>query len=119
MAINKSQAEKLLNKAEMEVFIASRAPAINQLSAARLAGKVKRSRTLRDKYRDLLQRQKLETRGRTGTKTGTSGSANERTEKKVEVFEDILQRFSERLEKVRASAEKAEARAAKKKAGAR
>lgn len=104
VAISKAQAAKLLTAAEMEVFSASRAPAITQLSAARLSGKVKRARTLRDKQRDLLQRQTLATRERTGTKGGLSGNANDRTAKKLEILEDILQRFSERLEKVQAAA---------------
>lgn len=119
MAISKTQAAKLLTAAEMEVFSASRAPAITQLSAARLAGKVKRSRTMRDKQRDLLQRQTLATRGRTGTKGGTSGSANDRTAKKIEILEDILQRFSDRLEKVQAAAAREEARAAAKQGSAK
>ncbi|MDO8860921.1 hypothetical protein Q6D67_04330 [Haliea sp. E1-2-M8] len=110
MAISKTQAAKLLASAEMEVFNASRAPAITQLSAARLAGKVKRARTLRDKQRDLLQRQTLATRERTGTKGGVSGSANDRTAKKVEILEEILQRFSDRLEKVQAAAARAAAK---------
>jgi len=110
VAISKTQAAKLLTAAEMEVFSASRTPAITQLSPARLAGKVKRARTLRDKQRDLLQRQALATRGRTGTKGGISGSANDRTAKKIEILEDILQRFSDRLEKVQAAALRAAAK---------
>jgi hypothetical protein len=109
---NKTQAAKLLSAAEMDVFAASLAPAIKELSAARLAGKVKRARTMRDKFRDLLKRQKVATRGRTGTKAGTSGSANERTAKKAEIFDEVLQRFSARLEQVQAAAARAAAREA-------
>lgn len=114
MATNKTQAASLLNTAEMAVFSASLAPAIRDLSAARLAAKVKRARTLRDKFRDLLQRQKIATRQRTGTKAGPSGSANERTARKAEVFDEVLQRFSVRLDQVQAAAARvaaAEARA--------
>jgi hypothetical protein len=110
LAINKTQAAKLLNAAEMDMFNASRAPTIKQLTDTRLTAKVKRARTLRDKFRDLLRRQKLSSRKKTGTKTGTSGSANERTAIKAEIFDDILQRFSKRLEQVHAAAAKEAAR---------
>lgn len=110
MATNKTQAAKLLSAAEMEVFNASRAPAIKELGAAPLAAKVKRARTLRDKFRDLLQRQKVATRRSTGTKGGPGGSANERTATKAEVFDEVLQRFSARLEQVQAAAARDAAR---------
>jgi len=116
LATNKTHAAKLLSAAEMEVFNASRAPAIKELGAARLAVEVKRARTLRDKFRDLLQRQRVATRRRTGTKAGPGGSANERTAKKAEVFEEVLQRFSARLEQVQAAAAREAARRAAAKA---
>jgi hypothetical protein len=104
LATNKTQAAKLLNAAEMAVYNASVAPAIKELTATRLAGKIQRARTLRDKFRDLLKRQKLATRSRTGTKVGTSGNANERTAMKAEVFDEVLQRFTTRLEQLQAVA---------------
>ncbi|MDP3084690.1 MAG: hypothetical protein Q8N44_13520, partial [Rubrivivax sp.] len=110
MATNKTQAAKLLNAAEMAVYSASVAPAIKDLTAARLTGKIKRARTLRDKFRDLLKRQKLATRSRTGTKVGTSGNANERTAMKAEVFDEVLQRFTARLEQLQAVAAREAAR---------
>lgn len=113
MATNKTQAAKLLNAAEMAVFNASLASEIKELSATRLAGKQKRARSLRDKFRDLLQRQRLATRQRTGTKAGASGSANERTAKKAEIFDELLQRFSARLEQVQAASAREAARAEK------
>lgn len=79
MATTLIQARKLLTAAELDVFAASRAEALKALTAVQLRGKIKRSRTLRDKYQDLLRRQKVATRGRTGSKAGTSGVANERT----------------------------------------
>jgi hypothetical protein len=116
LATNKTQAAKLLSAAEMEVFNASLAPAIKELGATRLASKVKRARTMRDKFRDLLQRQRVATRRRTGTKAGAGGGANERTAKKAEVFDEVLQRFSTRLEKVRVAAAREAARRAAAKA---
>lgn len=100
MAHTRAQAGKLLTASELEMFDNSRRDALKTLSATRLRGKVKRARTLRDKYRDLLQRQKVATQERTGSKMGKSGFANLRTAEKAEVFADILERFEKRLTKV-------------------
>jgi len=110
LTTTKTQAAKLLSAAEMAVFSTSLSPAIKELSAARLVGKVKRSRTMRDKFRDLLKRQKVATRARTGTKVGQSGHANERTAQKAEIFDEVLQRFTARLEQVQAAAARETAR---------
>lgn len=101
-----------LSASEFKLFATSRADAVTTLTAARLRGKIKRARTLRDKFRDLLKRQRLATRARTGSKAGTSGVANQRTRQKAEVFTEVLQRFEKRLVVVQA----AEARTARKKA---
>lgn len=114
MATTLIQARKLLTAAELDVFAASRAEALKALTAVQLRGKIKRSRTLRDKYQDLLRRQKVATRGRTGSKAGTSGVANERTAQKAQVFTEVLGRFEQRLAQVEAAA----ARAAQKTAAA-
>ncbi len=102
MPITRDQAKRLLNQSEMRLFGDSRNPALRSLSAKALASRVERTRKLRDKSRDLLQRQKLKTRERTGNKLGRSGVANQRTEKKGEILEDILQRFESRLQEVQA-----------------
>lgn len=100
MAHTRAQAGKLLTASELEVFDSSRGDALEPLSAARLRGKVKRARTLRDKYRDLLKRQKIATRERTGSKVGKSGVANVRTAQKADVFAEVLERFEKRLAQV-------------------
>lgn len=107
MATTLIQARKLLTAAELDVFAASRGDALKALTAVQLRGKVKRSRTLRDKYQDLLRRQKVATRRRTGTKAGASGVANERTAQKAQVFAEVLARFEQRLAQVEAAAERA------------
>jgi hypothetical protein len=104
---NTAQASKLLNASEFRLFAASRSDALKTLTAARLRGKIKRARTLRDKFRDLFKRQTLATRARTRSKSGASGVANQRTRQKAEVFTEVLQRFGKRLAQVEA----AEARA--------
>lgn len=83
MAYNRTQANTLLSAEEMVLLDASLADRLKASGAAELRKHVKRTRTLRDKSSDLLQRQKIATRGRTGTKLGPDGDANERTQRKV------------------------------------
>ena len=97
MAVTRDQASRLLSESEMTLFGDSRNPALRALSARELIRRIERTRRLRDRSRDLLQRQKLGTRGRTGSKGGVTGTANERTARKGEVLDDILQRFEDRL----------------------
>ena len=116
MPITRDQASRVLTQPEMGLFGDSRNPALRALSEKALASRVERTRKLRDKSRDLLQRQKLKSRERTGSKLGTSGIANQRTGKKGEILDDVLQRFERRLQEVQAAAEPAVLTAGKRKA---
>ncbi len=117
MPITRDHASRVLTQPEMGLFGDSRNPALRALSEKALASRVERTRKLRDKSRDLLQRQKLKSRGRTGSKLGTSGVANQRTGKKGEILDDMLQRFESRLQEVQAAGEPAVLTAGKPKAG--
>lgn len=114
MTVTRDKAQRLLNKSEMVLFGDSRNPALRAFSAAELGKRVERTRTLRDKARDMLQRQKLGSRARTGSKSGALGDANERTRQKGEVLEDILQRFEDRLKAVQREQPAAKAASARK-----
>ena len=103
MPITRDQASRLLTQPEMGLFGDSRNPALRALSEKALTSRVERTRKLRDKSRDMLQRQKLKSRERTGSKLGISGDANARTSMKAEILEDILQRFEVRLKKVQSA----------------
>lgn len=105
MPITRDQASRLLTQPEMGLFGDSRNPALRALSEKALSSRVERTRKLRDKSRDLLQRQKLKSRERTGSKLGSSGIANVRTGKKGEILDDMLQRFEIRLQQVQAAGE--------------
>jgi hypothetical protein len=96
MAYNRNQARALLSAAEYELFEASLADHIGTLTPAQLKSKVQRTRRLRDKQRDLLQRQRLASRARSGSKSGSSGVANARTGQKAQVFDEALTRFEKR-----------------------
>ena len=94
MAYTLTQARPLLNAAELALFSESRADAVKQLTAAKLAGAVKRTRTLRDKYRDLYQRQTVAVR--TITPGAVTGDDNERTQRKADILQEVLERYEAR-----------------------
>lgn len=95
MVTSITQAKPLLTAAELELFEHSRAEPIKALSAKQLAGKEKRTRTLRDKYRDLYRRQTVAVRGKTKG-VGATGDANARTQRKAEIMQEVLDRFEAR-----------------------
>ncbi len=93
MTVNRRQARALTTGSEQKLVDASYPDAICTLSPRALKWNIVRARKLRDKQRDLLQRQKLATRARTGTKVG----GNARTAQKAELFDQTLARFTRRL----------------------
>lgn len=98
----KAQASKLLNATEMKLFEESRINTLRAFSASQLDRRVERSRALRDKARDQLQRQRLAQRERTGSKRGTSGSDNQqRSKDKAALIADILKHFEGQLKVAR------------------
>jgi hypothetical protein len=108
MALNRIQAARLLSEKEMALFEGSLSDQAPRMSDKELQSQIRRVRTQRDKYQDLLRRQRVSTRERTGTKSGSSGLANARTGQKVQVFSEAL----ERLEKQQARRERSAERAA-------
>ena len=97
MAYNRNQARALCTDAEYAQFEATLADQVEQYSEAQLLSRIRRLRTLRDKYRDLHKRQRLATRARTGSKKGGSAEANARTEKKARLFEEAIRRLTDRM----------------------
>ena len=96
MPITRARAVSLLNQREMALYDDSRINALRQLDEKSLQARISRARTARDRARDLAQRQKLQTRERTGAKRGFSGAANQRSLDKAELLADILGRFEQR-----------------------
>lgn len=93
MAWNRIQAARLLSGKEMELFESSLSDKAPRLDGRQLGGHIRRVRTQRDKFQDLVRRQKVSTRDRSGTKSGTSGKANARTGDKVQLFSEALVRL--------------------------
>ena len=100
MPITRAKASRLLNQSEMGLYDDSRANALRDLDARALASRVKRARTARDRARDLVQKQKLASRARTGSKRGASGADNQRSKDKAGLMSDILKRFEQQLKAV-------------------
>lgn len=98
MAFTITQARPVLTAAELELFDQSRAAPIKALTLARLRGKVTRTRTLRDKYRDLFRRQTVSVRKAPSTQSRSPvGADNERTQRKADILQEVLGRFEERV----------------------
>ena len=98
----KAQASKLLNVSEMKLYEESRIVPLRKFSASQLDRRVERTRALRDKARDQLQRQRVAQREKTGSKRGASGDANQqRSKDKVTLIADILKRFEGQLKVAR------------------
>jgi len=114
MSYNRSHARRLCNRTELSLFEASLADAIRGHTPAQLQSKIARTRTLRDKYRDLHRRQSLKTRARTGAKHGHVGTSDQRTQQKARLFEEALDRLQARAGQLQKAEERkaAAARAA-------
>ena len=116
MAYNRRQARAICNDTEYKLFTASLADSITELTPAQLRARIKRARALRDKNTDLFRRQSLAMQESTGSKRGGTGSANQRTEQKARLFDEVLKRFEARLGKVTAEPAPAASKAPKKQA---
>ncbi|MDO9438763.1 hypothetical protein [Hydrogenophaga sp.] len=100
MSYTLRQVQPLLTKPELELFQASRAGAISEFSPKRLASKIQRARALRDKYRDVYQRQTVQTRKGAPPVRNAVGGENTRTQTKSEVMDEVLKRFEAQHDKL-------------------
>jgi hypothetical protein len=115
MAVSMVQARRLCTQRELELVDASRPQHMKELTPARLKQKITRARALRDKYRDLSKRQRLEARGKKRPQGGRPAQGNENTRRKAELFAEVLERFQAGLDR----AERRETEPAAKRAGAK
>jgi len=100
MKYDRNTAKELCTASELEVYDQSVGNKLKQQSASELNNNIKRAREMRNKYKDLFRRQSLDMLDSTGNKAGTSMSANSRTEQKIELMEEVLERFDKQLEEV-------------------
>ncbi len=106
MKFNRNQAKELTNARELEMYDSAQAPQLDKLSVKELKDLVKRSRTLRDKLRDVKRSQVRSQQ----SKTAARGAAPaERSAEKADLFAEVHDIFAARLEKVEAGEAKAKA----------
>lgn len=91
----------LLSRKERELVEDSFRPNGVHQSWTILKRRVQLLRRLRDKYRDLVQRQKLDLRGREPLEHSSVAEGSSRTAQKVDIFSDTLRRYEDRLEAMR------------------
>ena len=99
MAFTRTQAKALCNSPELDMFDKSRPKLLKQLTAAEVKSLVNRSRKLRDKWREVSQRQ---TRNTQAAKGQRHTEDNARSADKAALFEQVHQAFVKRMEAVEA-----------------
>lgn len=104
MAVSMQTARTLCTKAELDLVLASSSSAISKLSAAQLRAKRERTRKLRDKFRDLGDKQRREIRGKNTNRTAKPAQDNRATRTKQQLFSETLERFEQALASVEATA---------------
>jgi Spy/CpxP family protein refolding chaperone len=97
MTVSRERARQLCTQRELELVEASWGAELRGLSRAELARKVQRTRTQRDKFRDLARQQAGEARGKRDPRSTRASRSNRNTELKAQLFDEALQRFEERL----------------------
>lgn len=95
MTFTRAQAESLLNQAETGLYNDSRINSLRRLQLKEIDKRIERTRKARDRARDLLKKQKLASRAKSGSKRGAGGKDNERSQRKAELLADILKRFED------------------------
>ena len=99
MQINMAQARSLCSQPELRIVEAAKRDVLSTLSHAQLRQKATQARKLRDKWRDQAKSQRRQTQEQ---QRARATSANTRTEKKANLFAEVLRRFEERLERAEA-----------------
>ncbi|HMQ03731.1 MAG TPA: hypothetical protein PKD26_07435 [Pyrinomonadaceae bacterium] len=112
MKFNRNQAKALTNAKELELYDMARPPKLSKLSVKELNDLIKRSRTLRDKLRDLKRTQVRAAQAKSKTR---GAKPADRSREKAELFGEVHDVFVARLEKVQAGEARSKAKPATKK----
>ncbi len=99
MKFNRNDAKVLSNAKELELYDNARPPKLNEHSAKELRDLVKRSRTLRDKLRDV---KKTQVRDALAKSRARGSAPADRSKEKAAMFAEVHDIFVARLEKVEA-----------------
>ncbi|QQS32689.1 MAG: hypothetical protein IPM50_13675 [Acidobacteriota bacterium] len=112
MKFDRKQAKALTSEKELELYDDARAPRLTKHSVADLKRLVKRSRTLRDKLRDV---KKSQVRGAQKKTKARGLAAPDRSREKAEMFAEVHDIFVARLEALEKRVAKEKEREASKK----
>ncbi len=93
MTISNNEAQALCTDVEFELFVASTANRVGNHSVKELNDYIDRARRARDKYQDLATRQARQQRGQQDPRGGQPADRNDRTQQKVQLFQEALDRF--------------------------
>lgn len=97
MAIGMTLARQICSKPELELVLSSTSQEISKLDARALRSKIVRARNLRDKWRDLTSEQSRQTKQKRPARVGES---NARSVEKAQLFDETLNRFQTRLDRM-------------------
>jgi hypothetical protein len=104
MAINLKSASKLCTASELQLVEATRRGKLEELTPAGLRQKISRTRKLLSKWRDAAKRQGRKARGRGKGGISLPSRGTDNTERKISLFNEVLERFETRLAKLEAAA---------------
>jgi hypothetical protein len=88
---------QLCTAQEAALVSASRERGAKDDTSAKLLKKLDRARALRDKFRDLAERQRREARGKQPPRGSTAAKGNDRTVLKQRIFEETVENLERRL----------------------
>ena len=115
MPVSIQKAKALCSKSELDLLHWSRSPELVDLPPSRIKQKIVRSRKLRDKFRDLADRQRREARRKEDPRGKRHSESNDATRTKQQLFQEALERFEGALARHNAKiAKKTTKKAAKK-----
>lgn len=97
MTMRTPKARQLATASELALFQKSLASRVRDLSEAEVNRAVTRTRKLRNKYRQLADRQEREARGKQDARKRRAATGNLRTREKQQLFQETLERYETRL----------------------
>jgi hypothetical protein len=103
MTLDWKKARKLCTEAEFALVSAARAANLRSMTPRLVRLKVGRARGLRDKFRDLADRQAREAKGTVAPRGRRPARRNAPTVEKAELFAEVLRRFETRVAQLEAS----------------
>jgi hypothetical protein len=97
MSFSSATAKQLCTKSELELFSESLARQVKNFDTKALRARAGRARKLRDKYRQLADRQDREARGKQSARRRNPSQGSAQTRKKEQLFAETLRRFDKQL----------------------